>query len=105
MVCGLTNNADVHVVIIIWPLQAGMSLGFNLAGSLAAIDKWVQDMRSEDETEGDGEGEDTAASADSGDEQDGDVPPSGRELLFSFGAATGRPRTGKKDDSIGKHWV
>jgi hypothetical protein len=26
-----------------------MSLGFNLAGSLAAIDKWVQDMNSDDD--------------------------------------------------------
>jgi len=26
-----------------------MSLGFNLTGSLAAIDKWVQDMNSDDE--------------------------------------------------------
>jgi hypothetical protein len=30
-----------------------MSLGFNLAGSLAAIDKWVQDMNSEEEEDDD----------------------------------------------------
>ncbi len=29
--------------------QAGISLGFNLAGSLAAIDRWVSDMNSEEE--------------------------------------------------------
>lgn len=78
-----------------------MSLGFNLAGSLAAIDKWVQDMGSEDETEG--EGHDTAASADdSDDEQDDYQRPTGRELLFSFGAAgvAGR-RADKKEDIIG----
>lgn len=32
-----------------------MSLGFNLAGSLAAIDQWVQDMSSGDDEEGDEE--------------------------------------------------
>lgn len=82
-------------------IQAGMSLGFNLAGSLAAIDKWVQDMGSEDETEG--EGNDTAASVDnSDDEQDDGLRPTGRELLFSFGAAgvSGR-RVDKKEDIIG----
>lgn len=31
--------------------KAGSSLGFNLAGSLAAIDQWVQDMSSESEDE------------------------------------------------------
>jgi hypothetical protein len=35
--------------------QAGFSLGFNLAGSLAAIDQWVQDMSSSSEDE-DGSG-------------------------------------------------
>jgi hypothetical protein len=38
---------------VLYYLQAGMSLGFNLAGSLAAIDKWVQDMNSEEEEDGD----------------------------------------------------
>ena len=28
-------------------IQAGMSLGFNLTGSLAAIDKWVQETHSD----------------------------------------------------------
>lgn len=31
--------------------KAGKSLGFNLAGSLAAIDQWVHDMNSEDESD------------------------------------------------------
>mmetsp|Transcript_30517 Transcript_30517/g.41989 ORF Transcript_30517/g.41989 Transcript_30517/m.41989 type:complete len:1121 (-) Transcript_30517:165-3527(-) len=37
--------------------MAGMSLGFNLTGSLAAIDKWVQDMNSDDDDDDDNEGD------------------------------------------------
>lgn len=48
-----------------------MSLGFHLAGSLAAIDKWVQDMNSEDDggdedDEEEDEDDDSAAAAPTG---------------------------------------
>lgn len=90
--------------------QAGISLGFNLAGSLAAIDKWVQDMGSEDdETEGEEDDDGPAgaggagASADSEDELEGHVRSARRELLFSFGAtAAGQARSDRKGDLIGK---
>lgn len=56
-------------------------MGFNLAGSLAAIDQWVQDMSSEDEG--------------SDDEQDLDEPkPSSRLMTdWSVEAQVMTPRT------------
>lgn len=39
----------MQLYLFILCFQAGKSLGFNLAGSLAAIDQWVQDMSSEDD--------------------------------------------------------
>jgi hypothetical protein len=51
-----------------------MSLGFNLTGSLAAIDKWVQeDMESdEDEEEGGGEEEGEGGGGDEDEDEDRD---------------------------------
>ena len=49
-----------------------MSLGFHLAGSLAAIDKWVHDMNSDEEedNEEEGRGERRLGDRDAGEEDD-----------------------------------
>ena len=73
--------------------QAGVSLGFNLAGSLAAIDKWVQDMNSE--------GEDSASDMggeSSDDEDQGQPMVRKKSLLFALSLP---PE--KNSESNGKH--
>ncbi|KAJ1437271.1 hypothetical protein B484DRAFT_238724 [Ochromonadaceae sp. CCMP2298] len=77
--------------------QAGISLGFNLAGSLAAIDKWVQDMNSEDEEDSDpvGAGAVGAGDADgytSRSDRDRDFEVSGASALEAGAGAWPRTR-------------
>ena len=60
-------------------LQAGISLGFNLAGSLAAIDKWVHDMSSDedDDDDDDDDGDDGEEGDEEADERDGGAAGAG----------------------------